>query len=101
VELFGTTARFSGFAFARELGTLLGGAPVPIVSVMLVAWMDGQPWGVAVYIVLLAAVTTIAVALSPETYRRDIIAEPAPPEPSGPERRGQFATVDVAHAPPA
>jgi len=82
VELFGTTARFSGFAFARELGTLLGGAPVPIVSVVLVAWMDGRPWGVAVYIVLLAAVTAIAVALSPETFRKDIVAEPLEPAPA-------------------
>lgn len=81
VELFGTTARFSGFAFARELGTLLGGAPVPIVSVVLVAWMDGRPWGVAVYILLLAGVTAIAVALSTETFRKDIVVEPAAQAP--------------------
>jgi MFS transporter, MHS family, shikimate and dehydroshikimate transport protein len=81
VELFGTTARFSGFAFARELGTLLGGAPVPIVSVALVAWMDGRPWGVAVYILLLASVTAVAVALSTETFQNDIVAEPKVPAP--------------------
>jgi MHS family shikimate/dehydroshikimate transporter-like MFS transporter len=74
-ELFGTKARFSGFAFAREIGTLIGGAPVPILSVLLVSWMDGAPWGVAIYIVLLSLVTAIALFLSPETFRRDIDSE--------------------------
>jgi MFS transporter, MHS family, shikimate and dehydroshikimate transport protein len=71
-ELFGTRARFSGFAFAREIGTLIGGAPVPVLSVALVAWMDGRPWGVAIYIILLSLVTAIALFVSPETYRRDL-----------------------------
>lgn len=75
VELFGTTARFSGFAFAREIGTLIGGAPVPLIATLLVAWMDGEPWGVAVYILILAGITAVAVILSPETYRRDIAVE--------------------------
>lgn len=71
-ELFGTTARFSGFAFAREIGTLIGGAPVPVVSVALVAWMGGRPWGVAGYIIVLSLITAVAVAISPETSRREI-----------------------------
>jgi MFS family permease len=73
-ELFGTKTRFSGFAFAREIGTLIGGAPVPILSVLLVSWMDGRPWGVAIYIILLSLITAIALFLSPETFRRDIDA---------------------------
>jgi MFS transporter, MHS family, shikimate and dehydroshikimate transport protein len=75
-ELFGTSARFSGFAFAREIGTLIGGAPVPFISVALVALMNGQPWCVAIYIVLLSGITAVTVYLSPETFRRDIDAEP-------------------------
>lgn len=46
-ELFGPSTRFSGFATAREIGTLVGGAPVPFISVVLVTWMSGQPWGCA------------------------------------------------------
>jgi Na+/melibiose symporter-like transporter len=76
-ELFGPTTRFSGFATAREIGTLIGGAPVPFVSVMLVAWMGGQPWGVACYIIVLCLITTVTVYISPETYRRDLDSESA------------------------
>ena len=75
VELFGPTTRFSGFATAREIGTLIGGAPVPFISVMLVAWMSGQPWGVAWYIIALCLITALTVYLSPETHRRDIDSE--------------------------
>jgi MFS transporter, MHS family, shikimate and dehydroshikimate transport protein len=71
-ELFGPSTRFSGFATAREIGTLIGGAPVPFISVALVAWMGGQPWGVACYIVALCLITTVTVYLSPETHRRDL-----------------------------
>ncbi|MFG1398359.1 MFS transporter [Roseixanthobacter pseudopolyaromaticivorans] len=96
VELFGTSARFSGFAFAREVGTLIGGAPVPLISVALVAWMDGQPWGVAIYIIILASITMIAVALSPETFRKDIAAEPLEPAPSGPDLSADLALSPTA-----
>ena len=37
-ELFAPQRRFSGFAFARELGSLLAGGPAPFVATALVAW---------------------------------------------------------------
>jgi MHS family shikimate/dehydroshikimate transporter-like MFS transporter len=74
-ELFGPSTRFSGFATAREIGTLLGGAPVPFISVMLVAWMDGRPWGVAWYVIGLCLITALTLYLSPETFRRDLNQE--------------------------
>jgi MFS transporter, MHS family, shikimate and dehydroshikimate transport protein len=104
VELFGTSARFSGFAFAREVGTLIGGAPVPVISVALVAWMGGQPWGVALYIVFLAAITTVAVALSPETFRKNIAWEPAEQAAAMPLTRddlGGSPSGGLNSAPPA
>lgn len=71
-ELFTSATRYSGFAFAREIGTLIGGAPVPVLSVLLVTWNDGQPWGVAVYIIVLCLITAVTLYLSPETYRRQL-----------------------------
>jgi MFS transporter, MHS family, shikimate and dehydroshikimate transport protein len=71
-ELFTSSTRYSGFAFAREIGTLIGGAPVPVLSVMLVTWNGGQPWGVAIYIIVLCLITAVTLYLSPETYRRKL-----------------------------
>jgi len=75
-ELFSTRSRYSGFAFARELGSLLAGGPAPAVSAALVIWAGGLPWGVAVYVIVLALLTATAIYAGPETYRSDLNAEP-------------------------
>ena len=75
-ELFSTRSRYSGFAFARELGSLLAGGPAPFVSALLVIWAGGKPWGVALYIIVLSLLTATALYLGPETYRSDLNAEP-------------------------
>ncbi len=74
-ELFSTRLRFSGFAFARELGSLLAGGPAPFVSGLLVIWAGGATWGVALYIIVLSILTTTAIFFGPETYRTDINVE--------------------------
>ena len=74
-ELFSTRSRYSGFAFARELGSVLAGGPAPAVSALLVIWAGGAPWGVAVYIMLLSVLTAVAIYFGPETYRSDLHAE--------------------------
>ncbi len=74
-ELFGPRLRYSGFAFARELGSIIAGGPAPLIASSLVAWMAGAPWGVCVYVVAISLVTAFAVWCGPETYRNDIRAE--------------------------
>jgi MFS family permease len=74
-ELFGTRLRYSGFAFARELGSILAGGPAPFVAKVLVIWGAGQPWGVAGYMMAMALITALAVYYGPETYKADIHAE--------------------------
>jgi len=71
-ELFGPGVRYSGFAFAREIGLAIGGGTAPVVSIALAAMMGGQPWAVACFIIALLLVTSLAVYLAPETYRNDI-----------------------------
>jgi MFS transporter, MHS family, shikimate and dehydroshikimate transport protein len=80
-ELFGPRLRYSGFAFARELGSILAGGPAPYVSVMLITKMDGRPWGVALYIILLSLLTALAVFIGPETYLSDIKADRTDAQP--------------------
>ena len=76
-EMFGAKLRYSGFASARELGSLLAGGPAPFIAALLVVWSGGQPWGVAGYMVVLALLTSIAIYFGPETYKRDIEADKA------------------------
>lgn len=71
-ELFGARLRYSGFATARELGSLLAGGPAPFVATLLLVWAGGKPWGVAGYIVVLSLLTVIAIWYGPETHKRDI-----------------------------
>jgi len=74
-EMFGPRLRFSGFAFARELGSILAGGPSPFIAALLVGWMAGAPWGVACYVIVLALITALSVWLGPETVHSDIEAD--------------------------
>ncbi len=74
-ELFGARLRYSGFAFARELGSILAGGPAPFIATSLLIYAGGAPWLVAGYFVLLSLITAAAVYFGPETYRIDIHAE--------------------------
>ena len=74
-ELFGPRLRYSGFAFARELGSIIAGGPAPLIASSLVAVMAGAPWGVCVYVVAISLVTAFAVWCGPETYQNDIRAD--------------------------
>jgi MFS family permease len=74
-ELFGPRLRYSGFAFARELGSIIAGGPAPLIAATLVGWMHGAPWGVCVYVVIISLITAFAVWCGPETYKNDIQAD--------------------------
>ena len=75
-ELFPPQRRFAGFAFARELGSLLSGGPAPFVATALVA-AYGTWWPVACYAMFLSACTVLAIWIGPETYQENIAADVA------------------------
>ncbi|MFF5990017.1 MFS transporter [Prauserella flavalba] len=83
-ELFDTKTRLAGFAFAREIGSVLAGGFLPLVATALLAW-SGHWWPVAVYLGLLTAFTLIALAAGPETRRRDIESPPVAPKVTTPQ----------------
>ncbi|MGL4966758.1 MAG: MFS transporter [Inquilinus sp.] len=85
-ELFGPRLRFSGFAFARELGSILAGGPAPALSAMLVIWFDGAPWGVALYVIVLSLITVAAVWWGPETHESDLRVDYSTAEERRPDR---------------
>jgi MFS family permease len=71
-ELFDTRTRLSGFAFAREIGSVLAGGFLPLIATALIAAF-GHWWVIVVYLGILTALTLIALAYGPETNRREII----------------------------
>ena len=73
-ELFPPQRRFAGFAFARELGSLLAGGPAPFLAAYLVQ-LSGSWWPVACYAALLSALTAIAIWCGPETYEESITVD--------------------------
>src|SRR4051812_3469562 len=73
-ELFPPQRRFAGFAFARELGSILAGGPAPFVATALVAWA-GTWWPVACYAALLSILTAIAIWCGPETFEESITVD--------------------------
>jgi MFS family permease len=74
-ELFDTRTRLSGFAFAREIGSVLAGGFLPLIATALLAAF-GHWWVVVAYLAVLTAITLVALALGPETNRQDIEAVP-------------------------
>lgn len=70
-ELFDTRTRMSGFAFAREIGSVLAGGFLPLIATALIAAF-GHWWIIIVYLGVLTAVTLLALAFGPETNRKDI-----------------------------
>jgi MFS family permease len=81
-ELFPPQRRFAGFAFARELGSLLSGGPAPFVAAALMLWAGGAYWPVALYAILLSAITAVAIWFGPETYTDDITVDSSVSEPA-------------------
>ncbi|KAA9156574.1 MHS family MFS transporter [Amycolatopsis acidicola] len=76
-ELFGTRTRLAGFAFAREVGSVLAGGFLPLIATALLAW-SGHWWPVAAYLGVLTVITLVALAAGPETRRRDLESAPVP-----------------------
>lgn len=70
-ELFDTRTRLSGFAFAREIGSVLAGGFLPLIATALIAAI-GHWWIIIVYVGFLTALTLVALALGPETHGDDI-----------------------------
>ena len=70
-ELFDTGTRLSGFAFAREIGSVLAGGFLPLIATALIASF-GHWWVIVAYLGVLTAITLVALTFGPETNRREI-----------------------------
>lgn len=71
-ELFGSRYRYAGVAIGREFSSVFGGGIAPLICSALVTWASGSWWPVAIYMMLMMAITVIATLKAPETVDRDL-----------------------------
>lgn len=89
-EMFDARLRYSGFALAREVTSPIAGGLAPMIAVALLAAGQGSPHYVVLYIVGLSVITCIAVALGPETHKRDMFPDSSTlPDVEAPEPNAQ------------
>lgn len=72
-ELFGTRVRYSGLSIGYQLASVIAGGLSPIIATGLLK-KTGSSSPIAIYIIVMAAVTTVSVYLASETVHQDITA---------------------------
>jgi MFS family permease len=68
-ELFGTDVRYTGASIGYQMASPLAGGVAPLICTALVDWSGGKSWPLAVYLIVLAAITLVSVWLAAETHR--------------------------------
>ena len=71
-ELFGTKVRYSGASLGYQLASPLAGGLAPLIATWLLNESGGKSWPIAVYLIIMAAITLVSVWLAEETHRKDI-----------------------------
>ena len=71
-EVFPTRVRYSGMSAVYQIGVIPTGAVAPLIGTSLVAAFTGSVWPVAIYVMLMAAITLVSLFFLPETHLRDI-----------------------------
>ena len=74
-ELFGTRVRFSGLSIGYQLASVLAGGLSPLIATKLLA-DTGRSWPISLYLIGMAAITTLSVYLASETAHTDISEDP-------------------------
>lgn len=69
-ELFGTRVRYSGASLGYQLASVIAGGLSLFLAARLL-FRTGKTWPIALFVVGMAAVTTVSVFLASETAHRD------------------------------
>ena len=73
-ELFPTSVRYTGSAFAYNMSSILGAAVAPFIAIWLWTLGEGSPFWVGIYLSVMAVLTLVALLASRETRDIDIEA---------------------------
>lgn len=71
-ELFGNRYRYAGVTLGREFSSVLGGGVAPLLCAALISAFAGSWIPVAIYMMVMMAISLLAVRLAPETRDRDL-----------------------------
>ena len=71
-ELFGTRVRYSGISLGYQLASPFAGGLAPIIAAVLLKWSGGNPWPVAVYLIITCLITLTAIRFAKETFDTDL-----------------------------
>ncbi|MEU8360335.1 MFS transporter [Nonomuraea sp. NPDC048882] len=88
-ELFSTRLRYSGASMGYQVAGIVGGALAPVIALQLFASYQSTI-AVSIYVVIALAVTTVGLAIAPETRDLDLAESAAEPAPKAPQV-GPFA----------
>ena len=72
-ELFGTRVRYSGVSLGYQLASPFAGGLAPIIAAVLIKWSGGNPWPVAVYLIITCLITLTAIRFAKETFNTDLV----------------------------
>lgn len=89
-ELFGARVRYSGFATSREVGAAIAGFS-PLLAASLQNRMGGEPWLIAVMMIVVCLISFVAFAAAKEG--KDIDIEDMGPEPLATVKAGKSAEL--------
>lgn len=78
-ELFGARVRYSAFATSREVGAALAGSS-PLLATAMLGWLDGEPWLIAGFMVLVSLISLVAFWAAAEG--KDVDIEEMGPSPA-------------------
>lgn len=70
-ELFGTRVRYSGASLGYQLASVIAGGLSPLIATGLLR-ETGASWPVAMFVIVMASVTTVSVLLATETAHKEI-----------------------------
>ena len=71
-ELFGTRVRYSGVSLGYQLASPFAGGLAPIIAAVLIKWSGGNPWPVAIYLLITCLITLTAIRFAKETFDTDL-----------------------------
>ncbi|WP_406691033.1 hypothetical protein REH65_02225 [Saccharopolyspora sp. ID03-671] len=71
-ELFGNRYRYAGVALGREFSSVVGGGVAPLICAGLMAAFGGSWVPVAIYMMVIMAISFAASLIAPETKDRDL-----------------------------
>ena len=81
-ELFGTRVRYSGASLGYQLASVIAGGLSPLIAAWLLKRYNAS-WPIALYVIGLAAVTTVSVYWAAETAHADMGGHSMTPEIGG------------------